>query len=311
MTKNRKFYFDAFQHIYQKSVDSGVIFYTIDDYLVLFSIICTYSIKMAIDVICVCFMRNHFHICIDSTNKEKMSKYIMTVCSVFAKEYNRNIGRKGDLFKHCFGSASKSSPKTIRTCMAYIFNNPVEQKICNLAEDYRWNFLAYANNENPFSKHIIRTEMTASLRNCLDIIKAYKEDNQYLNYGIIKSIFKSINCGKNQKSIDEKKEFLIDNIITTFSTIRYDIVYKYFKNYNSLCLALSSMTGNEYEIKEERDRDSDNAYQEMINLTEDLDYLSARGNFAGLPEGKLNLLIRYLRSNSSANEKQIMRFLHL
>ena len=75
-----------------------------------------------------------------------------TVAGIFMRDatrwyallFNKYYGRKGSVFTPRFGSASKVGDKKVRTAIAYLYNNPVERKICVRAEAYRWNFLAYA-----------------------------------------------------------------------------------------------------------------------------------------------------------------------
>ena len=45
MTPERKFYRNGFQHIFQISVDRGLTFYTDEDCIVFFTILCSMAVK--------------------------------------------------------------------------------------------------------------------------------------------------------------------------------------------------------------------------------------------------------------------------
>lgn len=311
MRQKRKFYLNAFQHIYIRSKDCGVIFYTIEDYLVLFSIISTLSKKMNVKIISQCYMINHIHLLIYCEDEELMSKFMQRVISLFVKEYNENISRKGPLFSSAFGSASKSGEKAIRNIISYILNNPIEKSLCNKAEEYKWNFIAYSISKNPFSTKLNRKDMTKSLRYTLDTVTRQHKENKYLSYELLNYLFKQLPSHKDTNDNSDRLNLLIDHIISTYNNICYNVVYKYFKDYKTLNIALASSTGKEYDIKEDWDNHPDNIYSKLIDLTQELGYLKYRGNFKALKPKELKFLIHYLQNNTSANDKQISRFLHI
>ena len=183
--KKKKFVPNAPEHIYQRAVDHGVIFYRIEDYLVIFTIISIISKKHGITIMSICFMINHIHILMSSPFSKARSMAVDEYTSMFAKQFNHSFHRKGPLFDKEFGRAMKIGDKKVRTCEAYIANNPVEKSICSSAREYRWNFLAYYKNDSPFSEEINYAKCSKWMKIAIATVdRIYAEDN-YIRYEVL------------------------------------------------------------------------------------------------------------------------------
>lgn len=301
--RNRKFIKNSLQHTYQRSIDKGVVFYSTEDYLVLFTLCCTYSKVYKIGILGICIMLNHIHYLLESNSKKDMSDFIQVVTSVFVKMYNQNILRKGSLFTPLYGSSSKYGNKKIRTIIAYLYNNPVEKNICSKADEYRWSFLAYANNKFPFSEKIRKNQMSKRLRDLLKIVDERQSKNQALTYSLLNGYMPLLN--------KKEKSYLIDYVISTYSCINYSKLISYYGSFEKLKIAINSNTGSEYEIKEDFDNFSDKYAKELIKLTNESGFFKySKRNFPELPKDELEKLVLHL-SKSKANIIQISRFLHI
>ena len=135
MYKKRKFIPGECMHIYQREMKGYNIFYDIEDFLVFYMIFSSTARQYGIKVLLLCIMPNHVHILLSADNLKNISRFIMRYTSVFVKEYNNDLGRKGQLFHKSFGSAPKKGGKDIRSTIVYIGNNPVEKSLCSVAED--------------------------------------------------------------------------------------------------------------------------------------------------------------------------------
>lgn len=252
-------------------------------------------------------MNNHFHVFFNCKSKEKMSMLISKTTALFTKEYNKNLSRKGRIFYPNYGSASKFGDKNIRTTIAYILNNPIEKKLCKKADKYRWNFLAYANDSNPFSEKKKRKKYPPYIRCLIDDIHRLSNENKYITYPYINKIFQKLEENYKQSSI----ELIIDCIIKAYSCLDYGYIGEYFKEYNTLLLALESNTGNDYDIKEVQDSSSDLVYEKLTQLCKSAGFFNSRGNFSSLPQENIDKLVELLLYQSPAELFQVKRFLHL
>lgn len=303
--RSRKVYRNAYQHIYQRAKDKGVIFYHIEDYLVLLSIISTTAKAYDVCIIAICFMINHFHLLISETAKKTLGLFVDIYTGSFAKEYNKEYRRKGALIQKRFGSANKSNEKAIRNCVIYINNNPSEKRIAKRVENYRWNFLAYLKEDFPFSKEIDPRKKSVKMQKALSIIDTLVSENQALKYRYLRTIFKDFPEDSNERN------YLIDYIIKAYLPINSRELYKLYPNYEELITALYASTGTEYDIKEERDDIPDTIYSTLASLCEKFGIPAKElGHFYNMEKFKLQALAEYLFLNSSAEKEQIARFLH-
>lgn len=300
---NRKFRTDAVQHIYQISKDGGVIFYDDVDRLVFYTVCSMKARQYGIQVLAMDIMYTHFHESIIAPRKKLMIKYMQDSTALFARLYGKARGRKGDLFRHSFGSVSKKSDKEIRSNLAYVNNNAVEKRLSVRAEDDRWNFLAYHGNVNPFSEKLDRHRMSKYLRFAINQVNGKFEDGRYLNYGLLNTLYKHLN--------DREKEQLTDYIVTKYMFIDFEAAASYFGSFETMLTAIASNTGNEYGMKENYDGPSDIPYRQMIAICRENGYLCERKKLFNLSEDeKLELFGEFL-SQTSADRHKIGKFLHI
>ena len=120
-TYYRRFKTGAMNHIYQRTVSRGILFYSEIDALVCLSAIYVMAKRYDITIIAICFMVDHIHLLVYTDSKDKMSIFVQEYTSVFARKYNISISREGAVFEPRFGSAPKVSDKEIRTYFKNIF----------------------------------------------------------------------------------------------------------------------------------------------------------------------------------------------
>ena len=126
---NRRFYRGIINHIYQIAIEGDVIFYSISDHLVYFTIFFFFSRKHGIRVLKLCQMPDHIHGSLTADKKSHLSAFERDTTAVFAREHNGVCHRKGPFFKSPFGSVPKYGDKKARSNLIYVDNNPVERRI--------------------------------------------------------------------------------------------------------------------------------------------------------------------------------------
>ena len=259
--------------------------------------------RYGITILALALMYNHFNALIQAGSSKARSLFIGTVTSTYAMAFNRDSGRKGPLFDKAFGNALKLSEKKIRTSIAYCYNNSVEKKLFPRSEQDRWNLLAYLDSKHPFSPPLIHREASMKMRSAMKEVDSHVKDHAYLNYATIRRLFKKLSA--------IEKEQLTDYIISQYLPIDKDLLLSFYKDYDSMVLAINSNTGSEYEMKEEFKADSDQPYTQMLEIV-------ARSSFAGNPHSivsasleKKNKIASQLRRLTDAKGYQIGRLLHL
>lgn len=207
----RKFINDEVNHTYQRTRSGFNIFYEVEDYLVYYTIFSTMAVRYGMIVYGLCLMIDHVHSLTSALSRSSFSQFMSNVTIQFVKEFNMAHGRDGAFFEESFGSAPKAGMKLLRTAIAYLFNNPVERFLCRRAQDYRWNFLAYANSDNPFSEPVSLKTASRRMRRALKEVDGTHARNRHLTYAQLRRMFASLDK-------KEKNQF-IDYII-----VRYNII---------------------------------------------------------------------------------------
>ena len=295
---------NTFYHCYQRPKDRGVIFYTVIDYLLYFTIFCTVAPRYGVIVVKLVQMLDHLHHAIIEKVFGQLGAFLDNVTSVFVREYNKAYNRKGPMFDTPFGRAPKNTDKKIRTNLTYLDNNPVERRLVVSAEEYRWNYLAYAVSDHPFSEKIVLRKASMPLRRALKMVKARHAKGRYLTIPMLRRMFDSL-----PSSLE--CEQLTDFIISTYSVIDYDAALRYFKTYQDELITAHANTGSEYDINETFIGRSDACYVKMTRALLKSGIVEDIHEVYTMTKEKKMQAFRYLMARIDAPRNQIAAFLHL
>ena len=299
--EKRKFKKGEANHVYQRTISGFNIFYDLEDYIVYYTIFSVLAVKYNIIVYGLCLMIDHIHSLFTSQSASMMSRFISHVTSLYVKEYNSAHDRKGPLFDERFGSSIKIGIKMLRTAISYLYNNPVEKQLCDRAQEFRWNFLAYAHSKNPFSKKIIMREASSLLRRVIKEIDYEASRGRYLSYAQLRRMLSGFDkAGRDQ---------IVDYIISRYSVIRFDLLESCYGGYENMLTAINSNAGSEYEINEVKYVKSDMEYRELIRYVREHGFKHA-GDVITLSDDEKFDLYGSLSRCTSANRVQIGKFLH-
>ncbi len=300
--KNRKVLNGSLQHIYKTTADGGVLFYHTIDHLVCFTIQSVMARRHNLPVLCACHMFTHTHELAAPVDPLHLVSYEHDVNLLHAREWNRESGRTGRLYRGPFGSAPKRSDKDKRSCVVYILNNPVEKRLCARAVEDRWNFLAYYEKEYPFSERPVLRYCRWALRNAMHEVSQECRAGRYLKYALLYRLFSQLNR--------TEQEQLTDYIIQRYFYFDREACYQLFGNGANMVAAADVSKGKEFDVGESFDPYSDVPYREMSQLAARHGLLGQGKPLLLLPEERREKLSRYLQMNTSASELQVARFLH-
>ena len=302
MRRRRKFVNGEVNHTYQRTVSGFNIFYEVEDYLVYYTIFSVLAIKYGIMVYGLCLMIDHIHSLISAADRKSFCSFIRHVSLLFVKEYNKEHGRSGPLFQEGFGSAPKIGLKRLRTAIAYLFNNPVERFLCSRAQEYRWNFLPYAQCRNPYSEPVRLRQASRALRKAIKEVDGARERGQHMTYTMIRRLFSTLD--------KQEKNQLTDYIIVRYSAIRYDLLAACYGGHDNMLTAINSNTGSEYEINETICGPSDTEFRELYRYVHAEGFENAGDVISQEEKVKLHLMEKMLK-RTSASVYQIRKFLHI
>lgn len=251
----------------------------------------------------LCIMHNHFHCLAKTQSRDELSNFFDHFTAWYVREYNQHVGRKGKLLKKNFGSAPKWEEKRLRSCIIYIGNNPVEKQFCKRAQDYRWNFIAYAQSANPFSKKIIKSQISYKLSKALKEVDIMQSLNLPLKYAQIIRLTEKLN--------DIEFEQFTDYVINKYLPFDYNELISHFKSYESMLLAMESTTGEEFDIQESRDSFSLESFKEMVKHMEKKMPRHKIRRITTLSIDEKIEIYKELQKHTSATGQQICNFLHI
>lgn len=301
--KRRKFIKDILTHCYQRSADGGVLFYTYSDYLVYFTLYCQLARKHGIQVLGLCQMPDHVHDSVRAKRKEDLGAFKCELNSTYARLWNGRSKTRGAVLERRYGWAQKFGDKKGRTNLIYVGNNPVERRLVEKAEDYRWNYLAYASSGHPFSEKLAIRDARWPLQKAVREVKAQFQNGKPLNYVQLQRLFAPL----------ERKEKLqlTDYIITTYNCIDYQAAFRFFDSHEDMLTALHATTGSENDINEVFVGKTDAPYAHMTAFLLKNHYVDDIHDIPSLSiDEKYDLFLR-LRPEVDLPAKQIGKYLHL
>ena len=293
----------AVQHIYQRTTDGGLIFYSTRDYLVFFTVIMVVARKYRVRILGLCFMVDHIHILIEAPSADELHRFVMHYTSWCARLWNAHYGQRGPLFKGQYGYASKVSDKDIRSAIAYLYNNPVEKQLCRRPEQAQWNFLAYGKCGNPFSGPWRLNRAGAPMRRAVRQIRASLNRGRPLSYAQLERM----SAGMTQ--VQQKQ--LADYIISHYNRIDYTAVAGYFGGFENLVAAINTTKGSEYSIREDFTSGSDRIYSKMTGFLIEAKAIDKIDTLLRLDETSRESLLEPLCVATGASERKAAKYLHL
>ena len=257
-TKKRTVSNGVLNHCYQRTKDRVVIFYSVSDYLVYFTLYCVLATKYGVKVLALAIMPDHIHDSVIVPCLDVLAGFKKELNTRFSK-INRLVCHNDDtLFEEPYGSAPKYTEKSIRSNLIYVGNNPVERRLSKKAEEYRWSFVAYAVDDHPFSDKMVLRQARCALRDAVKEVKYCRNNGKPLAYKQLQRMFRRLDKRESQQ--------LVDYIIVQYSVIDYQAAVSYFDSYDNMLLAMHSTTGSEHDIKEESIGRSDAHYFRMTSL---------------------------------------------
>ena len=299
----RKLPADTFEHIYIRSINQFVIFYSMEDRLVYYTVFSVMAKRYGVTVLALALMFDHIHHLIKTISKGLYGKFIGVTTSTFAMAYNRDSGRKGPLFQKAYGNAAKRRDKDIRNCIAYNYNNSVEKLLFNRAEQDRWNLLAYIDNPHPFSKEICRKTASKKLLKSMDAAVLFHGRNEYLDYPVVLRLFEGLD--------PEECEQILDYIISLYLPIDKESLLSFYKSYDAMVLAINSNTGKEYDLDEVYDPESHQDFVRMLALTCQSSFAADPRHIILTPDEQKWKIVESLVKRAGASLNHAKRFLHL
>ena len=292
----------SFQHIYKITADRGTLFYRTLDHLVYYTIESVMSRRYNVRVLAACHMYNHTHKLSAPRDLQQMISCESNINIAFTREYNRECGRRGRLFQGPFGSAAKYTDKDKRSALIYVMNNPVEKKLCTRAVDDRWTFLAYYEQDYPFSERPVLSRCRWALRDAMKMVEHEFHCGRYMRYALLHQLF----AGLGQL----EREQLTDYILQLYFFFDREGCLELFGSWDKMVEATDYSKGKEFDVGEVYEPFSDVPIREMCRIADHYKLLGPGLSLLHLPENRKRHLAEMFRAQANADDVQIGRFFH-
>jgi len=287
------------KHVYMKGLHGWGLFYRIEDILVFLTIYSVLARSMNLVVMSFAIMFNHIHSLFKAISSGTLTSFQLRLSTAFAKEYNKEYGREGAIFNSPFGKAKKRETKTIVSCIAYIFNNPVAGKMCEKAIEYRWNLLAYFNNPCPFSKKLVKRKSRHIMRTALKVVDIYYSEGKALGYQVLRRVFRGLT--------PEEKDQMVDYIVSKYNFLNYNALFNILGSFDDVRMVVDTIAGNEYDMED--DYGDHSCYRKLIAHSRALGFEGP--NYERLSSEQIATLSAKLFRRVNASHNQMRKFLHL
>lgn len=302
-SRKRKFYRDIINHCYQRGADGIVLFYSVSDHLVYFTTYCLLAKKHNVKVLSLCQMPDHVHDTVVVKKVEQLSCFKQEVNSRFSRMQNTFCHWEESVFESPFGSAPKLGSKKARSNLIYVGNNPVERQLVAKAEDYQWNYLAYAVTNHPFSEPLVIRNCRWPMKCAVKEVKAQYERGKPMTYPLLKRLFALLD-------LTEKRQ-LTDFIVSTYNVIDYAEAIRYFDSFEDMLTAMHANTGSEYDLNEITVGRSDIYFSQFAAILLKDGRFEDIHQILSLPKEQRVELFMRLRQRTGAMTEQIAHYLRL
>jgi len=153
--------YGEYYHIYNRGNNKEILFKESQNFVYFMSLYLKYVEPIA-DTLAYCLMPNHIHFVVwikeekeiksfeeiglfqeretmkTDNKKPNPSNQFSHLFSTYSKTINKNYHRTGSLFEHPFERRLIEDSLYLQRCIAYVHNNPVEGKLVNNMESYKW-----------------------------------------------------------------------------------------------------------------------------------------------------------------------------
>ena len=298
--KTAKFYPQALQHIYHRCRDKGLLFYSLEDRLVYYSLVAVHSKKNNVEVAAASLMFTHLHQSVRAHSRKDLSCYLRNTDSAFTRLYNHRYGRSdGQLFGRPVGWSQKYSFKDKKTNVIYVFNNHVEKGLCKEAVQERWSFLAYALSDHPFSIPLNKNTASGPLLKALRLVDRRVAKFKALEYCDLDRILPELD--------GVETEQFVDYVISRYAWVDFSIGISLFGSLDNMIIAINSTTGSEHCIDEDFSKHKDTGYVQLVRYAGESGFLGRIFSMAG--SEKMDWVIR-IRNEMFVPYSLLRKFFH-
>lgn len=175
MRKKREYSERGFYHVVIRGVNKQNIFFDDNDKILFINLLKKYGIKLKIRIHAYCLMDNHVHLELEDL-EHNLSVFMQSICSIYARSFNRKYDRIGHLFQDRFASEIINNTKHFLTVFRYIMQNHKKAGLSSQIQ-FRWNSYTHYSISNTFVYKEFLLEYFGSLTNIYRFLLKESDEN--------------------------------------------------------------------------------------------------------------------------------------
>lgn len=129
---------DYYYHIFNRGINSSIIFQNADNMSYFLSLI-EKHLTNKVDLIAYCLMNNHFHLVVKIISEESIAtQSFSNLFNAYAKAFNKQQGRTGSLFERPYKRIKVKDEEYLKNLILYVHKNPKNHGVIKSFKDYKF-----------------------------------------------------------------------------------------------------------------------------------------------------------------------------
>ncbi len=119
--------------------------------------------KGLVDLLCYCFMDNHFHLLLKENMEQGLSKYMQKLLNSYARYFNTRHQRSGPFFSGRFRSTLVNSDEHFLHVSRYVHLNPFAARLVDNPFNYQWSSVREYTSASTKQETVCHTSLIKSM----------------------------------------------------------------------------------------------------------------------------------------------------
>lgn len=170
-------YEDAYYHVMNRGRARQKIFHSEEYYIEFLKTLEEANSRFGVEVLSYCLMNNHYHLLL-KTPEGNLGRVMRHINGVYTQRHNRLKKTDGSVFRGRYKAISVEEDSYQLQLSRYIHRNPVEARIVDSLEEYRWSSYKYYVSAQTGPKWLFQGEIYSQLgvkRGQRESYRAYTE----------------------------------------------------------------------------------------------------------------------------------------
>jgi putative transposase len=130
-------------HVINRGNGGATVFHKDGDYRAFLDLLAIAKTKYPIKVFGFCLMPNHFHLVLEPSNRDTLSRVMLWWLTSHVRRYHRHYHSHGHVWQGRYKNFPIQQDGHLLTVLHYVVNNPVRAGLAPSAEQWPWSSLRH------------------------------------------------------------------------------------------------------------------------------------------------------------------------